>query len=257
MTLSSYIPVDYWNEVARRIRNRKKQNLVAGDDEPFYHYKRQKFLSLLNSISFSGKKILEVGPGPGGNLLEIHKQAPAELHGVDISDEMLALAKETIGTLNIILHKTDGKTLDFPNRYFDIVITATVLQHITDEKILMQLVSSICKVSGSDVYLFERIEQKRKETNTNIGRTINEYAALFNQHDFYLKECRFADLHVSYITSGLARKLFNKQDREEGEQASPFSKSIQKTILPFTRQLDKVFKPKRDLAMLHFKKGDI
>jgi 2-polyprenyl-3-methyl-5-hydroxy-6-metoxy-1,4-benzoquinol methylase len=140
MASDKYIPESYWDEVARQIRLRKGRNLVAGDDEPFYRYKRNKLLKLLNRINFTNKKVLEVGSGPGGNLLEIYKQHPAVLYGADISEEMIGLSEKNTGKWNIPVVKTNGSDLPFSAGYFDVVITVTVLQHITDEKMLNTLI---------------------------------------------------------------------------------------------------------------------
>lgn len=75
MNNSTYHPEKYWSEVAKVIKKRENgKNVIAGDDEPYYRYKRQKFLSLLHSIDFSNKTLLEIGCGPGGNLIEVSKK---------------------------------------------------------------------------------------------------------------------------------------------------------------------------------------
>jgi 2-polyprenyl-3-methyl-5-hydroxy-6-metoxy-1,4-benzoquinol methylase len=251
---STYIPELYWDEVARQINRREGANLVAGDDEPYYRYKRNKFLELLHSIDFAGKKILEVGSGPGGNLIEIYKQNPAELYGADISDEMITLAKKNTVNSGINILKINGSELPFDDRHFDIVITATVLQHITDEKVVQTLIKNMCRATESDIYIFERIEQKRMEAATNTGRTVNEYTAIFAANGFFLQTTRYAHIHISYAVCGMARKIFNRGSRREAERVSRFSAGVQKAILPVTKQLDKLFRQKRDLAMLHFKR---
>ena len=48
--MANYNPETYWSEVAKRIKSRKGKNIIAGDDEPFYRYKRKKFLKMLNSL---------------------------------------------------------------------------------------------------------------------------------------------------------------------------------------------------------------
>jgi ubiquinone/menaquinone biosynthesis C-methylase UbiE len=254
MIPGKYIPELYWDEVARQIKRREGANLVAGDDEPYYRYKRSKFLELLHSIDLAGKKILEVGSGPGGNLIEIYKHKPAELYGADISDEMITLAQKNTINRGIVVLKINGKELQFDDKNFDIIITATVLQHITDESVLQTLIKEMCRVSSSDIYIFERIEHRRKETPTNTGRTLNEYAAIFAANGFCLQTTRFANIHISYAVCGMARKIFNRGSRREAERVSRFSAGVQKAILPVTKQLDKLFRQKRDLAVLHFKR---
>ncbi len=88
-----YNPEIYWSEVATRIKSREGKNVIAGDDEPFYRYKRKKFLKMLNSVDFQNKTVLELGCGPGGNLQEVWRKSPKRLVGTDISDAMINLSK--------------------------------------------------------------------------------------------------------------------------------------------------------------------
>jgi SAM-dependent methyltransferase len=256
MTSGKYIPESYWDEVARQIKLRKGRNLVAGDDEPYYRYKRNKFLALLNKINFADKKVLEVGSGPGGNLLEIYNHRPAILYGADISDEMIELSGKNTDNRNITVVKTNGSELPFSAGYFDIVITATVLQHIPDEKVLNTLIGNMCRVAATDIYLFERIERKKMIGETNMGRTVNEYTGYFTRNNFHLSDVRFAYLHISYTVCGFIRKLFNRRTRREGDPENRLSALTQKIVLPLTKMLDNVFRRKRDLAMLHFKRAE-
>jgi len=95
MKKETYHPESYWSEVGARIEERENgKNIIAGDDEPYYRYKRNRFLQLLNEVNFKNKTVLELGSGPGGNLLEIHKHSPARLVGADISSQMVKLAKK-------------------------------------------------------------------------------------------------------------------------------------------------------------------
>jgi hypothetical protein len=79
------------------IGSKKEAHGTAGDDNPFFRYKRQKFLArFLSTIEFNSK-VLEVGPGPGGNLLQIVRPGrPRRVIGIDISSEMLDLTGKTL-----------------------------------------------------------------------------------------------------------------------------------------------------------------
>jgi SAM-dependent methyltransferase len=243
----------YWSDVAQRIAQREDSNVVAGDDEPFYRYKRQEFLKLLNQIDFKDKVVLEVGCGPGGNLTEIFKHNPQELVGVDISDEMVNLAKKNCPN-NITILKIDGSKLPFDDNYFDIVFTATVLQHNTNLTILNSLIEEICRVSHNRVYLFERIEPKIEGDDLNQGRPVSFYAEKMKNLSFNLAKTEYINIRVSYFLAGIARKALNKSTRKEGEPLNKVSILIQNLSLPITRKLDKIFKSKRDLAKIEFLK---
>ena len=48
----NYVPEKYWSKVAQEIAKRSNGNIIAGDDEPFYYYKRKQFLKGFNKINF-------------------------------------------------------------------------------------------------------------------------------------------------------------------------------------------------------------
>ena len=226
--MNPYHPESYWNEVAKRIAGWNDNKLLTGEDEPFYAYKRKKFLKLFNHIPFNNKIILEIGSGPGGNLYEISKKSPKELHGADISDEMIKLSSRLLNTPNIHVEKIDGHTLPFQSNYFDISFTSTVLQHNTDERMLKSIINEICRVSRSDIYIFERIEKKIKGNGLNLGRPVSYYKELFNQNSFKLIKTESLYIQISYLLCGVIRKLFNSQKRKEGEPISKFAFYMQR-----------------------------
>jgi ubiquinone/menaquinone biosynthesis C-methylase UbiE len=213
MTASEkYHPEPYWSEVAERIKAREGKNVIAGDDEPYYRYKRAEFLKMLHAVDFSSRSVLEVGSGPGGNLVEVWKQNPASLTGADISADMVELAKSKVPQ-DINLVKVDGKKLPFEDDAFQVVFTATVLQHNTDEDMLKGVIREICRVSRDKVYIFEQIDSKIKGDDLMKGRPVSYYADLFKQHGFQLKRTNFINIRVSYYVWGSIRKVFNKPSR--------------------------------------------
>lgn len=249
--MSEYNPETYWSEVANRIKSRKGKNVIAGDDEPFYRYKRKKFLRMLNSVDFENKSVLELGCGPGGNLQEVWSKSPKRLVGADISNEMINLSREKLPK-KIDLVKIDGTSLPFADKEFDYVFTATVLQHNTDEEMLKKIMSEICRVSKEKVFLFERIEKKIKGDDLCYGRPVSYYEEICRSHGFKLLNKEFINIRVSYYVCGIIRKVFSPKTRQEGEPLTGIAVFLQKIKLPLTIQLDKIFKSKKDVAKLEF-----
>lgn len=249
-----YTPENYWNDVAKEISNRTEGGLIAGDDEPYYRYKRSVFLKAFKKLPFSGNKVMELGCGPGGNLLEASAYNPAELWGIDISVEMLKLAGEHTKGKLINTKKTDGLTIDFTDKYFDLSYTATVLQHNTNEDSLKNLVTELCRVTKEDIYIFERIESKIKGHTSNLGRPVTYYEKIFAEGGFLLCNTKPIATPVSYYVCGIIRKLFNPAHRKEGEKPTGISVLLQTITIPVTSFLDKLIPTKRDLIMLHFKR---
>ena len=252
---SNYHPEPYWSEVAQRVRSRSGKNVVAGDDSPFYRYKRSKLVNWLENIHFEDKHVLELGSGPGGNLEYISKKAPASLTGADISDEMIKLAKERLNNPDIRLVKIDGQKLPFKDGQFDIAISVTVLQHNTDEEMLKNILSEMCRVSKNKLILFERIEKQIKGDELCLGRPVAYYQDLCEANGYTLKDVNYINIQASFLMAGIIRKVFNPQSRKEGQPINTFSWGLQKVLLPVTRMLDKVFLSKRDLAQLTFVKN--
>ncbi len=255
MKNESYHPEPYWSTVAKRIGGRAGKNVVAGDDEPYYRYKRERFLEMLSTVDFAGKSVLEIGHGPGGNLKYIHENfQPAKLAGVDISAEMGKLARSILPA-GVELTKVNGTQLPFADRSFDIVFTATVLQHNTDEEMLKPLIAEIARVAKSAVYIFERIDDPIAGDELCLGRPVSYYENLFAAGGLQLGEVEYINIHPSYLMAGVIRKGLNPKVREEGEPLNAFSLGLQNLLLPVTKQLDKVFTKPRDLAKLEFTRG--
>jgi SAM-dependent methyltransferase len=254
---SAYNPETYWNDVARNIGSRGDLKIIAGDDEPYYRYKRKRFLEVLDQIDFRNKSVLEIGSGPGGNLDFISKKGCRKITGADISSEMVALSSQLLKNKAVEIVKINGRDLPFPDQSFDLVFTSTVLQHNTDEAVLHQLVKEICRVSEKEVLLFERIEDRIKGHESNLGRPISYYEKLLNGHGFELTETQPLPIQASYLVCGIIRKVFNSDKRKEGEPLSGFSLFLEKMTLPITSILDKMIPSKRDVILLQFKRSNL
>ena len=247
-----YEPESYWSEVAQRIDEREEANIIAGDDEPYYIYKREMLIEQLDRIDISGKSILEVGCGPGGNLKYFAKRNPERLVGADISQNMIDLATKNVGKDNAEFVKVDGRNLPFKDGEFDYVFTITVLQHNTDSEQFEHLLGEVCRVSGDKVVLCEKVENTIKGDELCMGRPITHYAKLCANHGFKLFSSDILDIRVSYYMAGFTRKVLNPGSRTEGEPLNGFSLGVQKALMPVTKGLDKIFKGNRDLAVMVF-----
>ena len=251
-----YHPEPYWSTVAKRIRSRGNANVIAGDDEPYYRYKRARFLEMLSAVQVAGKSVLEIGHGPGGNLKFLSEATPAprRLMGVDISEDMVSLAS-TILPASVALTKINGTELPFEDDSVDIVFTATVLQHNTDESMLRPLVREIARVAREEVHLFERIDDPIAGDDLCLGRPVRYYAQMLEQEGFVLADTEFINIHASYLMAGSIRKGLNSKRREEGEPLNSLSLGLQSALLPLSKQLDRVMTRDRDLARLSFRRA--
>lgn len=251
-----YSPETYWDEVASNISQRNGSNIIAGDDEPYYEYKRKRLVELFKKISVTNKNILEFGCGPGGNLLYF-SLAGANASGVDISENMLQIARQRLKGHSVNLQKINNHLLPFNDNAFDIVFTVTVLQHNTNELELRKILHEIGRVCNKDLYLFERIEKRIKGHESNTGRPVSYYEQILLQEGYKLTEVKFMQLQASYFVCGLLRKVFSSKTKKEGEPLNKAGIFLQKILLPITSLIDLVTPSKRDVAKLHFQKDTL
>ncbi len=84
------------------------------------------------------QRALEIGCGPA-RLMRPMSAHFAEIHGVDVSDEMVRIAKRNLAGLpNAFVQRTTGTDLEpFPDEYFDFVYSYAVFQHIPRREVVM------------------------------------------------------------------------------------------------------------------------
>ena len=82
---------------------------------------------------------LEIGCGPGRLMRPLSRHF-LEIHGVDVSDAMIALARERLRyTPNAFPHHNSGCDLSlFPGEKFDFVYSYAVFQHIPSREVVFQ-----------------------------------------------------------------------------------------------------------------------
>ncbi len=253
-----YHPRTYWTQVAERIQARGARNIVAGDDTPFFRYQRARFLQELAQIDFQGKSVLEVGCGPGGNLEVIHATNPTRLVGCDISWKMIGLAAQNLQPIlaDVELVLTDGVTLPFKQKSMDIVYTVTVLQHNTDEDMLVGLMREICKVARDKVLLFEETSVKIKSGRSWVLRPVGYYQAIMEEREFKLTEVKYLNVFFSHLASVGISRLMGLRDRQEGEPLPALAVAGQRACLPLTRPLDRLFTKRIGLTKMSFERED-
>lgn len=267
--MSSKDPEGHWSAVGQRIRQRTAGKEIAGDDSPYFRYKRSLFVGkLLPRMQVHGHSVLEVGCGPGGNLREISRLNPAKLLGCDISPEMVDLARKNVPSAEIIV--VDGETLPFSENEVDLIFTVTVIQHNPDAR-AQKLIGEICRVARENVYLFEDIAEPGPTPEGGgaygnfYGRHVPWYERACNDHGFELVESEALATYVSQRVSVLLRRL-DHGERVEGAEPSTAHRVLESSLLPVTRNLDKVMRHYKgrlpqgfappELTMMAFRRKD-
>jgi SAM-dependent methyltransferase len=241
-----YDPETYWSRVGQAIETRTGERFVAGDDNAYYRYKRQKFLEkFLNTIDVQAANVLEIGFGPGGNLKHLATRSdPAMLFGVDISQKMYDLATRNLGEFtNIRLVKIDGVHLPFDDKSIDSTFTVTVLQHITDGAMLEGLVSEMCRVTTNEIIIMEDIGDSAELTGGGacINRKVDVYRQLFAAQGCRLHQVQFLNTKISRRWHNFAWRAYRRlasRRHHEGDRIGADGELLIGLPIAITRFLD-------------------
>jgi SAM-dependent methyltransferase len=146
---------DDWNQRAREDANyyvafgRREQ-----EDDEFFATAREvlagihwEMRRLDPAVWPRARRALEVGCGPG-RLMKPLAADFGEIHGVDVSDEMIRLAREKLaGVAHAHAHSTDGADLRaFADSSFDLVYSYAVFQHIPSRDVVLNYFAEMDRV---------------------------------------------------------------------------------------------------------------
>jgi SAM-dependent methyltransferase len=144
MDVNEHMRAD-WNRRAREDahfyvafgrKSQAEQEFLAGAAEVMSALEPE--VSRLPPSSSDGRRALEIGCGPG-RLMRPMSHHFGELHGVDISDEMIRLAGEQLKDIpHAHVHVTPDSSLGmFADQFFDFVYSYIVFQHIPNRDVVL------------------------------------------------------------------------------------------------------------------------
>ena len=154
----------------------------------------------------SDMKVLEIGCG-AGRLLPALARLFGEVHGLDISSEMLKQAQAAVANVsNIHLHKNNGKDLaDFENEVFDFVFSGIVFQHIPAKSIIEGYIREVWRVlrTGS-VFKFQvqgtAISERDADTWVGVGLTERDIQTIAEEIGFKVANAQGAGTQYFWVT---------------------------------------------------------
>ena len=144
-----------WNERARRDayyyattgRRQQESAEFLKTAELVLPFLRSALARIRTDSATGARRALEVGCGPGRLMLPMSRFFD-EIHGVDVSDEMLALARRNLRDVpNAQLARNSGSDLAaFQPRYFDFVYSYAVFQHIPSIEVVSRYLEESARV---------------------------------------------------------------------------------------------------------------
>jgi len=112
------------------------------------------------SPSGCSMKVLECGTGSGTLASAFSDVAPAafDLTAIDTSPQMLCYAQHRFNTegINAVTHEADVRCLPFADNSFDIVMSAHVLEHLSNPELALAEMTRVTRPGGTVIAYLTR-----------------------------------------------------------------------------------------------------
>jgi len=185
----TYDPKSYWDEKARNAGLDFEAAVCFDDvaankiiDRIQKRFIRMAFRQISQRMDLAGKKILDYGCGTG-RWVEFFRSYGMEYTGVDLSTEMIRIAKERFCKTDFSALGIEG--IQYPSQAFDIVCSIAVLHHNPykeQSSIIFQL-SHIIKLKGFLV-LFESLGSRESKSDIEFPRPSEDWRKSLNALGF-------------------------------------------------------------------------
>jgi ubiquinone/menaquinone biosynthesis C-methylase UbiE len=105
-----------------------------------------RMLRRCGALPLADKRVLELGCGAGGVLLEWlgYGVSPSGLHGMDLLGDRLGRARALLPHVDLAV--ADGRALPYPDRAFDIALSFTVFSSILDQAVCYTVANELLRV---------------------------------------------------------------------------------------------------------------
>lgn len=107
------------------------------------------YSSLLRELGdLKGKRILEVGCGPGQLIKAVSKFEPKSIVGLDIDDAWLTFCEERNESDDVMFIRSSAEDLPFEAYTFEVVICRSVLSYVPGESRAIEEMARVLTVGG-------------------------------------------------------------------------------------------------------------
>ncbi len=151
-------------------------------------------------------RALEIGCGPGRLMLPLSRRF-GEIHGVDVSAEMVRLARANLASVpHAYVHAADGTNLaQFNDEFFDFVYSYAVFQHIPRREVVLSYLQEsrrVLKTGGVARMQFNGLAEGSGKHDTWSGVRFNarEIAEFARAHDLQLLALEGAGTQYMWAT---------------------------------------------------------
>jgi SAM-dependent methyltransferase len=182
---------------ARRAAADQRYSLLRPDVWQTVQERQRVMLTLFSRLGFAdlaAMRLLEVGCGSGGNLLELLRLGfrPEHLTGAELLPERLAQARDVLPPA-LALYGGDAAALDLPAASQDLVFVSTVFSSLLDETFQQHLADAMWRwvKPGGGVLWYDFTVNNPRNADVR-GVTTRRIRALFPHGDLQFRRVTLA-----------------------------------------------------------------
>jgi len=218
----------YWEDICERYQKTAAVIPWAGRlTNKYIRYAQATALEEIKSL-LHNKEILEIGCGTGYWFNHYHRWGVKEVYGIDISGSMLKTSKtERVA-------EACATNLPFANEAFDVVVTVTVLQHLSRKAEVRKSLNETKRVLKEDGYaIFLELSQPYAVSPSAPLLSISkgEWELLFKESGLHLIFARPVDpsflmFALNLLTHQITNLMRKRKDENELKALSSNSKLL-------------------------------
>jgi ubiquinone/menaquinone biosynthesis C-methylase UbiE len=154
---------DFWNELVKRLGPREDVVIIPGAPSITNMYvDRLQRKALICQLSFfTGNTILDIGCGIG-RWARLLTDKANQVIGIDISKEMIKIAKQRIKNPNVHFIVASVHAIPLHSKSVDFSLSCTCLQHICEEDKQKKGIQEITRVTKSRILILELMSKAKK-----------------------------------------------------------------------------------------------
>lgn len=159
-------------------------------------------------LAGTGEKILDVGCGYGNLLYKLGDNFN-KLYGVEINKTRVEKAIELLKDKDFEIIQKNVESANFPDEYFDVVVSSDVIEHIADVFSSFKEMTRILKKGGKLITITPNIADIRRRLTLLFGKFPSTSAS---DEGFGFNDGTevFDGGHIHYFTFSMLEKLYKR-----------------------------------------------